>query len=93
MLDKGFGGGEDGRQRMIVYGGSDDDLKADTHVEVYSGVYKLIAGGNSAGTLTGDTYVLFGGDAKFPTAADGEEEGDHSTGSGVGYNLYFAARI
>lgn len=91
VLDKGFGGGEDGRQRMIVYGGSDDDLKADTHVEVYSGVYKLIAGGNSAGTLTGDTYVLFGGDAKFPTAADGEEEGDHSTGSGVGYNLYFAA--
>ena len=50
VLDKGFGGGEDGRQRMIVYGGSDDDLKADTHVEVYSGVYKLIAGGNSAGT-------------------------------------------
>ncbi len=95
VLGDGFGGGEDGRQRMIVYGGSDKDLNlgenGTTSVTVLDGVYKLIAGGNSAGTLTGDTYVLFGGDAKFPTAADGEEEGDHSTGSGVGYNLYFAA--
>lgn len=56
-LGEGFGGGEDGQKRMIVYGGSKGNLTANTHVTVLDGVYKLIAGGNSAGTLTGDTHV------------------------------------
>ena len=56
-------------------------------------MYKLISGGNSAGTLTGDTYVEFGGDARFPTAADGKLQGDYSTGSSEGYNLYQKAEM
>ncbi len=58
---------------MIVYGGSDRDLTANTHVTILDGVYKLIAGGNSAGTLTGDTLVEFGGSARFPNASDGAD--------------------
>lgn len=91
-LGKGFGGGEDGQKRMVVYGGGNSDLTADTHVTVLDGVYKLIAGGNSAGTLTGDTLVEFGGNARFPNASEGfdpdggdadmPEKSEH-------YNLYF----
>lgn len=72
-LGEGFGGGEDGQKRMIVYGGSDRDLTTDTHLTITDGVYKLIAGGNSAGTLTGDTHVEFGGNARFPDASDGAD--------------------
>ena len=72
-LGKGFGGGADGERRMIVYGGGTHDLTANTHVTVLDGVYKLIAGGNSAGTLTGDTLVEFGGAARFPNASDGAD--------------------
>ena len=92
-LGAGFGGGDDGQTRMTIYGGSDKDLPADTRVIVEDGVYKLISGGNSAGTLTGNTYVEFGGNARFPTAADGEQEGDDSTGSSAGYNLYQKAEM
>lgn len=88
VLGEGFGGGQDGNLRMTVYGGSDQDLAADTDLTILDGVYKLIAGGNSAGTLTGDTFVKFGGTAKFPTAADGKQADDYSTGSSAGYNLY-----
>lgn len=93
-LGEGFGGGEDGQARMTVYGGADSDLDlggGSTSLTVLDGVYKLIAGGNAAGTLRGGTYVEFSGSAKFPTAADGEQEGDTSTGSSEGYNLYQAA--
>ena len=72
-LGEGFGGGVNGDRRMIVYGGSDRDLTANTHVTILDGVYKLIAGGNSAGTLTGDTLIEFGGSARFPNAADGAD--------------------
>ena len=93
VLDEGFQGEDsDGEERrMTVYGGSDENLTANTHVEVNDGLYKLIVGGNSAGTLTGDTYVEFGGSARFPTAADGEQLGDHKTGSTTGHNLYLDA--
>ena len=93
VLDKGFQGEDsDGEERrMTVYGGSDENLTANTHVEVNDGLYKLIVGGNSAGTLTGNTYVEFGGSARFPTAADGEQLGDHKTGSTTGHNLYLDA--
>lgn len=93
ILGEGFGGGADGKQRMTVYGGSDQDLTADTYVTILDGVYKLIAGGNSAGTLTGSTHVEFGGNASFPTAADGKEQGDTSTGRSAGYNLYQKAEM
>lgn len=97
VLGDGFGGGADGQTRMTVYGGSDSDLDLNdggsTSVTVLDGVYKLIVGGNSAGTLTGDTYVEFGGDARFPTAADGKGEDDTATGSSAGYNLYQNAII
>ena len=72
-LGEGFGGGVNGDRRMIVYGGSDRDLTANTRVTILDGVYKLIAGGNSAGTLTGDTLVEFGGSARFPNASDGAD--------------------
>ncbi|WP_417228658.1 InlB B-repeat-containing protein [Thermophilibacter sp.] len=94
VLGDGFGGGADGQTRMTVYGGSDSNLDlagGSASVTVLDGVYKLIVGGNSAGTLTGDTYVEFGGDARFPTAADGKGEDDTATGSSAGYNLYQAA--
>lgn len=93
VLDEGFGGGEDGQLRMTVYGGSDADLDLggeSTSVTISGGVYKLIAGGNAAGTLVGNTSVEFGGSASFPTAADGADDncGEMSTGSGEGYNIY-----
>ena len=46
MLDKGFQGEDsDGEERrMTVYGGSDENLTANTHVEVNDGLYKLIVG-------------------------------------------------
>ncbi|MDO5042900.1 MAG: InlB B-repeat-containing protein [Slackia sp.] len=91
-LGEGFGGGEDGRKRMIVYGGSDGDLAANTHVTVLGGVYKLIAGGNSAGTLTGNTHVEFGGNAHFPNADEGKEEGDFVGTKSANYNLYLDAK-
>lgn len=89
-----LGEGFDGDTRMTVYGGSDADLDLagkSTNVTVLDGVYKLIAGGNSAGTLQGDTNIVFGGNAKFNTAADGKLDGDFATGSSDGYNLYQAA--
>lgn len=91
VLGEGFGGGEKGEIRMTVYGGADEGLDlqgGSTSVTVLDGVYKLIAGGNSAGTLKGSTHVTFGGEAKFPTAANGEQDGDTSAGSSAGYNLY-----
>ncbi len=91
-LGNGFGGGVDGERRMIVYGGSDTDLTADTHLTITDGVYKLVAGGNSAGTLTGDTLVEFGGDARFPNASDGKEEGDYIGTKSANYNLYLDAK-
>ena len=93
ILGDGFGGGNDGSQRMTVYGGSDQNLTADTDLTILDGVYKLIAGGNSAETLTGNTHVKFGGNARFPTAADGKQEEDMSTGSSAGYNLYQKAEM
>ena len=91
-LGTGFGGGADGMQRMIIYGGSDKDLSSGTSITILDGVYKLISGGNSAGTLTGDTHIVFGGNARFPTAKDGEEAGDNDfAGSSENYNLYFDA--
>lgn len=93
ILGEGFGGGADGKQRMTIYGGSDQDLTADTNVTILDGVYKLVAGGNSAGTLTGSTHVEFGGNASFPTVADGKEQGDTSTGRSAGYNLYQKAEM
>ncbi len=92
ILGDGFGGGDDGLTRMTVYGGSDQDLTADPSVTVEDGVYKLISGGNSAGTLTGDTYVEFGGKASFPTAADGAEKGDYVGTKSENYNLYLKAK-
>lgn len=91
-LGEGFGGGSDGKQRMIVYGGSDGNLSSNTSITILDGVYKLISGGNSAGTLTGNTHIIFGGNARFPTAQDGAETGDNSfASSSVNYNLYFDA--
>lgn len=95
-LGEGFGGGQDGQRRMSVYGGSNQDLNLNggsTHIVVSSGLYKLIAGGNSSGTLTGDTYIEFGGDARFPTAADGKQSGDYTRGSTENDNIYFDAEI
>lgn len=91
-LGEGFGSGVNGDRRMIVYGGSDRDLTANTHVTILDGVYKLIAGGNSAGTLTGDTLIEFGGSARFPNAADGKQDGDHVSTQSENYNLYLAAK-
>ena len=95
VLGEGFGGGNDGETRMTVYGGSDGDLNlgdGSTSVTVLDGLYKLIVGGNSAGTLTGNTYVEFGGSARFPTAADGAEEGDKRVvEQSENYNLYLDA--
>ena len=91
-LGEGFGGGEDGQKRMIVYGGSKGNLTANTHVTVLDGVYKLIAGGNSAGTLTGDTHVEFGGSARFPNASEGKQEGDFVGTKSENYNLYLDAK-
>lgn len=96
-LGDGFGGGADGEGRMIVYGGSDADLTADTHLTITDGVYKLVAGGNSAGTLTGDTRVEFGGDARFPNAADGFDpdggDADRMPEKTEHYNLYFNLKL
>lgn len=91
-LGEGFGGGEDGQKRMIVYGGSKGNLTANTHVTALDGVYKLIAGGNSAGTLTGDTHVEFGGNARFPNASEGKQEGDFVGTKSENYNLYLDAK-
>ena len=93
VLDKGFGGGKDGKTRMMVYGGSDRDLTADTNVIIRDGVYKVVAGGNSAGTLTGDTRIDFGGDAVFPTAADGKQAEDFGgQEKDENWNLYLKAK-
>lgn len=91
-LGTGFGGGQDGQQRMTVYGGSNHNLTANTHVIVNDGVYKLIAGGNSAGTLTGNTCVEFGGSARFPNAASGKQEDDFAGTMSENYNLYLGAK-
>ena len=93
VLGKGFAGEgvDEPENRMMVFGGNrNDNLTADTHIEIYDGLYKLIAGGNASGTLNGSTYVKFGGDARFPTALDGKGENDTSTGSDEGHNLYQA---
>ena len=92
VLGEGFGGGSDGIQRMTVYGGSDQSLTANTNITILDGVYKLIAGGNSSGTLIGDTHVTFGGNAKFPTAADGKQNGDYVSTQSKNYNLYLASK-
>ncbi|MEG0177524.1 hypothetical protein [Anaerorhabdus sp.] len=92
-LGKGFGSGIDGKRRLIVYGGSDSNLTANTSITILDGVYKLVAGGNSSGVLTGNTSIIFGGNASFPTAedkvdTDGGDKKSYETNSN--YNLYLA---